>query len=98
MLSLRRGAMTGLVATQSIRAGASGRVLKRIADELTIFCAWADEPWVVDGAAVRGSLVCFADPELAPAPTLDGQAVAGITATLPAFSSSRDINATRVLA
>jgi len=26
---------------------------------ITIFNAWADEPWVNDGAAVRVSLVCF---------------------------------------
>src|SRR5690606_18778417 len=24
-----------------------------------IFAAWSDEPWVVDGAAVRVSIVCF---------------------------------------
>ena len=28
-------------------------------DGRTIFDAWADEPWVIDGAAVRVSLVCF---------------------------------------
>ena len=31
-----------------------------ILEESTIFDAWSDEPWVVEGAAVRVSLVCFA--------------------------------------
>ena len=30
-----------------------------IVEELEIFEAWSDEPWVVDGADVRVSLVCF---------------------------------------
>ena len=51
----------GLVATSSIRGGASRKVLDRIHGELSIFDAWSDEPWVNEGAAVRVSLVCFAD-------------------------------------
>ena len=50
----------GLVATNSIRGGANRAVLDRIVDRAAIFDAWSDEPWVVDGAAVRVSLVCFA--------------------------------------
>jgi type II restriction/modification system DNA methylase subunit YeeA len=49
----------GLVATNSIRGGSSRRLLDRILQETRIFEAWSDEPWVVDGAAVRVSLVCF---------------------------------------
>ena len=52
----------GLVATNSIRGGTNRAVLKRILKDSTIFNAWDDEPWVVDGAAVRVSLVCFAPP------------------------------------
>ena len=52
----------GLVATNSIRGGTNRAVLKRILKDSTIFNAWSDEPWVVDGAAVRVSLVCFAPP------------------------------------
>jgi type II restriction/modification system DNA methylase subunit YeeA len=51
----------GLVATNSIRGGASRETLKRILSTSQIFNAWADEPWVVDGAAVRVSIVCFGD-------------------------------------
>jgi type II restriction/modification system DNA methylase subunit YeeA len=49
----------GLVSTNSIRGGANREVLDDIAETGRIFEAWSDEPWVVDGAAVRVSLVCF---------------------------------------
>ena len=49
----------GLVATNSIRGGANRQVLDRIQAASGIFEAWSDEPWVVDGAAVRVSIVCF---------------------------------------
>ncbi len=49
----------GLVATNSIRGGANRGVLGRIVERGHIFEAWADEPWINDGAAVRVSLVCF---------------------------------------
>ena len=49
----------GLVATNSIRGGANRRALQAATEGRTIFDAWSDEPWVIDGAAVRVSLVCF---------------------------------------
>ena len=49
----------GLVATQSVRAGANRAVLTRIGKTTRIFEAWSDMPWVNEGAAVRVSLVCF---------------------------------------
>ena len=49
----------GLVATNSIRGGANRRALQAATEGRPIFDAWADEPWVIDGAAVRVSLVCF---------------------------------------
>lgn len=52
--------VAGLVATNSIRGGASRRVLDRIVETGDIFSAWSDEEWVNEGAAVRVSLVCFA--------------------------------------
>lgn len=55
----------GLVATNSIRSGANRSVLDRIKHTGDIYDAWDDEPWVVDGAAVRVSLVCFAGKETA---------------------------------
>ena len=53
-------ARAGLVATNSIRGGRNRAVLDRIAKQGAIFDAWSDEPWVVEGAAVRVSLICFA--------------------------------------
>ena len=52
-------ARAGLVATNSIRGGNNRPVLDRIVADCSIFDAWSDEPWVIDGAAVRVSLVCF---------------------------------------
>ncbi|MGY0790544.1 class I SAM-dependent DNA methyltransferase [Azospirillum argentinense] len=73
----------GLVATNSIRFGANRSVLDRVREHARIFEAWADEPWVVDGAAVRVSLVCFGQGEDTPV-RLDEQPVAEIFADLSA--------------
>jgi type II restriction/modification system DNA methylase subunit YeeA len=50
----------GLVATNSIRGGQNRKVLDRIRGIGVIFNAWSDEDWVLEGAAVRVSIVCFA--------------------------------------
>ncbi len=50
----------GLVATNSIRGGTNRAVLDWIDAHAAIFDAWSDEPWVVEGAAVRVSLISFA--------------------------------------
>ncbi len=73
----------GLVATQSIRRGASRRVLEKISDIGEIFDAWQDEPWVNDGADVRVSLVC-AGAEPMDKRHLDGSPVDRIDAGLTA--------------
>ena len=52
-------ARAGLVATNSIRGGKNRNVLDRIVDDSTIFDAWPDEPWIIDGTAVRVSLICL---------------------------------------
>ena len=76
----------GLVATNSIRGGANRRALRAATDGRRIFEAWSDEPWVIDGAAVRVSLVCFSriDDRAARAPRLDGVAVDEMHADLTA--------------
>ncbi len=51
----------GLLATNSIRGGGSRQTLKRIKESGEIFMAWSDEPWVVEGAAVRVSIVAQDD-------------------------------------
>ncbi|MDR3489125.1 MAG: class I SAM-dependent DNA methyltransferase [Bradyrhizobium sp.] len=53
-------AHAGFVATNSMRGGANRRTLDPIVAGGVIYDAWADEPWVLNGAAVRVSMVCFA--------------------------------------
>jgi hypothetical protein len=75
----------GLVATNSIRGGDSRRVLDRIRKSGTIFEAWSDEPWVVDGAAVRVSVIAFGGKtDLLAPPSLDGTVVSEIYSDLTA--------------
>ena len=87
----------GLVATNSIRGGANRRALESAIDGRPIFEAWSDEPWVIDGAAVRVSLVCFsqADDELTPERRLDGDAVAEIYTDLTARRSETGVDLTK---
>ena len=47
----------GLLATNSIRGGANRQTLERIKQTGDIFMAWSDQPWTVEGAAVRISIV-----------------------------------------
>ncbi len=49
----------GFVATNSVRGGANRRVLGKIADAPGFLSAWSDEPWTVEGAAVRVSLITY---------------------------------------
>lgn len=51
----------GLLATQAIRGGLNRPVLERIKASGDIFFAYSDRPWVLDGAAVRVSMVGFDD-------------------------------------
>jgi hypothetical protein len=73
----------GLLATQGIRGGASRRVLQRIGSSGALFMALSDEPWILDGAAVHVSFVCF-DDGTEREHMLDGQRVAAINANLTA--------------
>ena len=77
---------TGLVATNSIRDGSNRTVLDRIVRQDTIFEAWSDEPWILDGAAVRVSQVCFGNSPGGDehGPRLNGQPVTRIHADLTA--------------
>ena len=72
----------GLVATNSIRGGANRAVLDRIVDHATIFDAWSDEPWVLNGASVRVSLVCFGSEKTTQPWFLNGKEIARISSDL----------------
>ncbi len=71
----------GLIATNSIRGGLNRRVLERIKATGAIFMAWSDRPWVLEGAAVRVSMVGF-DNGSEQARTLDGHLANEINADL----------------
>ena len=87
----------GLVATNSIRGGANRRALQTATEGRPIFEAWSDEPWVIDGAAVRVSLVCFSDADEATVPEcrLDGEHVDAVYADLTARRGNAGIDLTR---
>jgi hypothetical protein len=80
-VSLLRSEHVGLVTTNSIRGGANRRVLAPIADANRLIEAWSDQPWTVEGAAVRVSIVAFARNPSA-SPNLDGRPVGRINADL----------------
>ena len=88
----------GLVATNSIRGGANRRALRAAIDGRPIYDAWSDEPWVIEGAAVRVSLICFSGGDDGPAleSRLDGQTVDQIHADLTAQRGSTGIDLTKV--
>jgi hypothetical protein len=56
-IELRRTTRAGLLGNQSIRSGASRRVLERINQTGRIFFARSDQPWVLKGASVHISFV-----------------------------------------
>jgi hypothetical protein len=85
----------GLVATNSIRGGANRRVLEPIARKGVIFSAWDDEAWVIEGVAVRVSLICFSANAIGDPVSLDGRTIERINADLT--SSESDLTAAQRL-
>jgi type II restriction/modification system DNA methylase subunit YeeA len=81
MMVAGKTARAGLVATNSVRSGKNRDVLSPIVERGSVFQAWSDEDWTVDGAAVRVSLVCF-EKERRHHAILDGQPVPVIFADL----------------
>lgn len=71
----------GMLATNSIRGGVNRAVLERIKQTGNIFWAWSDRPWLLDGAAVRISMVAF-DNNSEKEYVLDGVPVTYINADL----------------
>lgn len=85
----RRG---GFVSTKAIAKNVNLPVLQKLAADARIYDAWQNEPWVVNGAAVRVSLVSFSSPDV---PTsrlmLDGQEVSQINPNLTAGQDTSDV-------
>ena len=92
-----RATRVGLVATNSIRGGANRRALQAATEERPIFDAWSDEPWVIDGAAVRVSLVCFsaAGDRYRPETRMDGEPADEIHSDLTASRDGAGIDLTK---
>jgi len=93
-IALRETQRAGLLATQSIRKGASRRILDRIKESGDIFMAWSDEPWTLNGADVRISIIGF-DGGRESTRVLDNASVTTINADL---TSEIDVTAARQLA
>jgi hypothetical protein len=83
----------GLLATNSIRGGANRKVLVRIRESGGIFFAESDRPWILDGAAVRVSMIGF-DDGAEPEKTLDGTPA---TAINPDLTGALDLTEARAL-
>ena len=83
----------GLLTTNSVRGGANRVALDRIKQTGDIFLAWSDQPWILDGAAVRISIVAF-DNGCESQKCLDGVVVPQIHSNL---TSSVDITAAHPL-
>jgi len=77
------GVRVGLLATQGIRGRDSRAVLDQIDAEAQIFMAWSDREWILDGAAVRISMVAFTRGRVDET-VLDGAIVPHINADLRA--------------
>ncbi|MGV8830385.1 MAG: class I SAM-dependent DNA methyltransferase [Devosia sp.] len=77
-----RSHRVGFVTTNSVRGGANRRVMDKIAESPGIISAWADEPWTVEGAAVRVSLVVYGSIGNGEKYRLDGQPVERINPDL----------------
>lgn len=58
-LANRKVKRVGLLATNSIRGGSNRSVLESIKRDGDIFMAWSDRPWILEGAAVRVSMIGF---------------------------------------
>ena len=83
----------GLLATNSVRGGFNRQTLERIKEAGDIFYAWSDRAWILDGAAVRVSIVGF-DNGQEKLRTLNGETVSTINSDL---TSSVDITKAKKL-
>jgi len=90
MIEAGRLSRAGLVSTNSIRGGANRDILNPVVEHGRIFEAWSDEPWTVDGAAVRVSMICFDGQPGGPV-HLDGSEVQEIFADLSAARGGNDL-------
>ena len=84
----------GLLGTQAIRFQSNRPVLARIKETGDIFSAVSDQDWVLDGASVHISIICFDDGSQTTR-TLDGERVNNINDDL---TGGADLTQARTLA
>ena len=89
-----RAKRAGLLATNSIRGGANRTVLARIKESGNIFFAESDRRWILDGAAVRVSMLGF-DNDREEYRLLDGVPVENIN---PDLTATTDLTSAQSLA
>jgi hypothetical protein len=77
----KRPILDKALATQGIRGETNRTVLERIKSAGDIFSAWSDRDWILDGANVHVSIICF-DAGTEQQRILDGREVAEIHANL----------------
>jgi type II restriction/modification system DNA methylase subunit YeeA len=94
MIERQRCARAGLLATTGIKQIGGRKVLERVNDSTQIFFAISDREWVLEGAAVRISIIGFGDTFTDETSTLDGQRVLHINADL---TSGTDLTRKRTL-
>ena len=80
MLKLERTKRVGFVATNSIRKNTNLPVMKRIVETTRIFNSWSEQKWIIAGAAVDVSLICFGQSDQST--MLNGENVLGINPDL----------------
>jgi type II restriction/modification system DNA methylase subunit YeeA len=73
----------GLLSTQAIRSPINRNVLEKIVAQGSLFLAWSDRPWILDGASVRVSMIGFDNGDET-IRFLDGKPVDKINVTLTA--------------
>ncbi|HYD86279.1 MAG TPA: DNA methyltransferase [Vitreimonas sp.] len=77
-----RAARAGFLATSAIRGGTNQPVMHRIEEQLTVFEAWDEIPWIDSGKNVEASIVNICRAEGAGSISLNGVPVAHINSDL----------------
>ncbi|MCO5219839.1 MAG: hypothetical protein M9909_13525 [Thermomicrobiales bacterium] len=81
VIEIGRSKRAGLLSTNSMRGGTNREILQRLKSSGDIYMAWSDEPWILDGAAVRISIIGF-DDGTETSRLLNGQQVESISSFL----------------
>jgi type II restriction/modification system DNA methylase subunit YeeA len=80
-IASKKAKRVGSLATNSIRGGANRTVLERIKESGDIFWAQSDRDWILEGAAVRVSMIAF-DDATETAKALDNKQISNINSDL----------------